>query len=321
MIADVPHWRAVPFALSYRVGEVTVFRKRLRALALQAHFFTLPDDPGVPPPPVERFKSDVDVIVTRSHPVREELPTVAVVDGVLRYVTARYSRFHTDLSGSFDEYLARFSSKSRSTLRRKVRKLVEHADGVTMRTYARPEEMSEFLQRAGSVSALTYQHRLLDAGLPTDAAYLSKLERLAANDSVRGYVLFLGEAPIAYLCCPAVDGVLMYGYLGYDPKYSEMSPGTVLQYLAFESIFREHRFRAFDFTDGQGEHKRFFGTHETRCADICYFPDSYRARLWVRLHRWFDRASTGLVRSADRLGVKAKLKRLVRTARIPWSAT
>lgn len=312
MIADVPRWKAVPFSLSYRLGELIVFRKRMRGLALQAHFFTLSDDPGAPPPPVERFKSDVDVIVTRSHPVREQLPTVAVRDGVLRYVMARYSRFHTDLSGSFDEYLARFSSKSRSTLRRKVRRLVERPDGVTMRTYARPEEMSEFVQRAGAVSALTYQHRLLDAGLPTDAAYVSKLERMAANDSVRGYLLVLGETPIAYLCCPAVDGVLMYGYLGYDPTYSDMSPGTVLQYLAFESIFREQRFLAFDFTDGQGEHKRFFGTHETRCADICYFPDSYRARLWVGLHRLFDRASTGLAQGADRLGVKAKLKRLVR---------
>jgi len=315
MIVDVPRWTAVPFALSYRVGEVTVFRKRLRALALQAHFFTLSDDPGDPPPPVERFKADVEVIVTRSHPVREQLPAVTAHDGVLRYVMARYARFHTDLSGSFDEYLARFSSKSRNTLRRKVRRLVEHPDGVAMRTYATPEEMAEFLARAGAVSALTYQHRLLDAGLPTDAAYLSKLQALAANDSVRGYLLVLGEKPIAYLCCPASDDILRYGYLGYDPAHADLSPGTVLQYLAFEALFGEQRFRAFDFTDGQGEHKRFFGTHETQCADICYFPNSYRARFWVRLHRLFDCGSAGLVQVAERLGVKSQLKRLVRGLR------
>ncbi len=307
-----PRWEEVPFVLSYRIGEIALFRKQFRGLALHEHFFTLGDDPSVPRPPFERFQSGVDVIVTRSHPVRDGVPTFSRQDSVLQYVFARYSRFHTDLSGSFEDYLAKFSSKSRNTLRRKVRRLVEHADGVVMREYRQPSEMAAFLAGAGAVSSLTYQEKLLDAGIPTDAAYLAELETLAANDSVRGYILLLGGAPIAYLCCPAVDDVLMYGYLGYDPRYADHSPGTVLQYLAFESAFGEKRFRAFDFTEGQGEHKRFFGTHETACADICYFPDSAASRFWIALHRGFDRGSVAAAALLEKAGLKSRLKRFLR---------
>jgi len=129
---------------------------------------------------------------------------------------------------------------------------------------------------------------------------------------VRAYILELNGAPIAYLCCPATDGILYYGYLGYDPKHAALSPGTVLQYLVFESLYAERKFRAFDFTEGEGEHKRFFGTSETHCADICYFPATPGASFWVGLHVGLDRVSTGIVRLLDRLGVKSRVKNLLR---------
>ena len=40
---------------------------------------------------------------------------------------------------------------------------------------------------------------------------------LARRDLVRGFILFHGDNPIAYLYTPAPDGFLVYEYLGYDP--------------------------------------------------------------------------------------------------------
>lgn len=181
-----------------------------------------------------------------------------------------------------------------------------------MRAYKHPDEMEEFHRQARDVSALTYQERLLDAGIPGEPGFLAQLVALAKADSVRAYVLFLRGKAIAYLCCPAVDGVLLYSYLGYDPQHAEVSPGSVLQYLVLESLFREKRFRAFDFTEGQGEHKRFFGTHETPCADICYFRLSFSVRFWVGLHRLFDRTSVAIAALLDKVGLKTRLKRFLR---------
>lgn len=312
MNVDAPRWQPVPFVLTYRLGEIPLFRKRFRGLALYEHFFDLTDDTDKPPPPLDRFAAGIDVIVTRSHPVKEALPAVRIRDHVLRYVLARYTRFHVDLSGDFDGYLAKFSAKSRSTLKRKVKRFLELGEGCEMRRFSRPEEMAKFHQLAREISALTYQEKLLDAGIPEKPEFVDKLIGMAEADSVRAYVLFLRGIPIAYLYCPVVNGVLLYAYLGYDPRHAEHSPGTVLQYLVFQSLFAEKRFRAFDFTEGQGEHKRFFATHETACADICYFPASFASRSWVGLHCGLDSASALAGRALAKVGLKARLKRFWR---------
>ena len=312
MSVDAPCWKPVPFVLSYRIGEITLFRRQFRGLALFEHFFELTDDPDEPRPPFERLRSEFEVIVTRSHPIRGTIPVVSAHDGILRYVFSRYTRFHTELSGDLDSYLGKFSAKSRNTLRRKARRFIEFGPGCEMRTYRRPEEMAEFHLLAREVSTLTYQEKLHDGGIPSESEFLDELIGMASADSVRAYVLFLQGKAIAYLCCPVVNGILLYSYLGYDPKHADLSPGTVLQYLVFESLFQEKRFRAFDFTEGQGEHKRFFGTRETACADICYFADTFPARFWVGLHRMFDRASIAAAALLDRIGLKSRLKRFLR---------
>jgi len=312
MRSSSPRWQPTPFVLTYRLGEIRLFEKGFRGLTLREHYLELGDDPDEPPPPVERLGEDVDAIVVRSHPLASAIATCETRGRVLRYVFARYGRFHADLSGDFAGYLEKFSGKTRSTLRRKVRRFLELGEGSAMREYRAPEEMEAFVRQARRISALTYQEKLFDAGIPDDPAFVEELRSLAASDAVRAYLLLLRGEPVAYLCCPASDGVLMYQYLGYDPAHAELSPGTVLQYLAFESLFAERRFSIFDFTEGQGEHKRFFGTHETPCADICYFPATLSYRFWVWLHRGFDTTSTGMARSLDRLGLKARLKRFLR---------
>lgn len=312
MTAASPRWHATTFTLSYQLGEFTLWRKPFRALTLMEHYSTLSHDLLAPPPPFERLGREAEVLVTRSHPMREPVSRVSREGNVLRYVRSRYTRFHADLSGDFEGYLAKFSAKSRATLRRKVRRFAELAGEGGLRTFRTPAEMATFHRLARAVSALTYQERLLDVGIPPEPEFVAEMQALAAADAVRAYVLVLQEAPVAYLYCPASDGVLLYGYLGYDPRHAGLSPGTVLQYLAFESIFAEKKFRAFDFTEGQGEHKRFFGTHETLCADVCYFPASFGARFWVGLHVALDRASTAGVRVLDRMGLKARVKKFLR---------
>lgn len=307
-------WEDAPFDLTYRLGEITLFTRRFRALNLRSHFFDLSTDPFEPAPPFECLGRACDVIVTRSHPVAETLPAVTSVHGALRYVPHQFTRFHTVLTGTFDDYLTKFSAKTRGTLRRKVKRFLELGDGSGVRSFVRPDEMPEFYRLARGVSARTYQEKLLDAGLPEEPGFLKELEALASRDAVRAYILTLHGEPIAYLCCPAANGILLYSHLGYDPRHADLSPGTVLQYLAFEQLFREHRFRAFDFTEGQGEHKKFFGTHETLCANVCYFPPTLASRFWIGLHLGLDRFSAALGRLLDRLGLKKIVKRLVRRA-------
>src|SRR5439155_2345862 len=123
----------------------------------------------------------------------------------------------------FDDYMARFSAKSRSTLRRKVRRFTA-APGARLREYRAPQEMDEFFRLARALSRKTYQEALYDKGLPASDGFRQRLLAMAGEDGVRGYILFLHDRPIAYLYCPAHDGVLLYENLGYDPEAAALSP-------------------------------------------------------------------------------------------------
>jgi CelD/BcsL family acetyltransferase involved in cellulose biosynthesis len=109
---------------------------------------------------------------------------------------------------------------------------------------------------------------------------------LATADQVRGYLLFLDDVAMSYMLCPAVDQRLNYSYLGFRPEYADHSPGTVLQFLAVESMFTEQRFRLLDLGEGgKGQHKRIFATHTVECANVLYLRDNALSRLIVRTHR------------------------------------
>lgn len=178
-----------------------------------------------------------------------------------------------------------------------------------------PGEMREFFQLARAVSKLTYQERLLDAGIPDSEDFIREAEMLAAEQRVRAYILFDGNRPVSYLYCPVHDGILIYSYLGYDPEYMQMSVGTVLQWLALEQLFNEARFRGLDFTEGQSEHKRLFATHQRQCANVFLVKRTFRNRIIIYSHLLINGFSEWLGATLDRLGVKARVKRFLRFAR------
>ena len=91
---------------------------------------------------------------------------------------------------------------------------------------------------------------------------------LAARDQVRAWLLFVDGRPVSYLYAPAEGDTLIYAYLGYDPDFAEYSPGTVLQLEAMRQLMEERRFRLFDFTEGEGQHKRLFATDGVECVDL-----------------------------------------------------
>jgi CelD/BcsL family acetyltransferase involved in cellulose biosynthesis len=234
------------------------------------------------------------------------LDVVGRAAGMRCFVRANYPRHYADLSLGYDQYLATFSAKSRSSLKRKRRKLEERSGGrLDLRLYRTREEMETFYRAARSVSALTYQERLLDAGLPEGA--LPEMLDLAAQDQVRAWLLFVDGRPVSYLYAPAERATLRYAYLGYDPAFSGFSPGTVLQIEAMRMLMEENRFRWFDFTEGDGQHKRQFATASINSLDLLLLRPTLGNLAAARALAAFD----GAVAAAKRLG----LKRIARTLR------
>ena len=239
--------------------------------------------------------------------LRETLP------GFLVGAREGYARSYIEMEGSYEDYLARFSGKTRSTLRRKRRKFEKAGgDELNLRSFCSSEELDEFLRFALPLSRKTYQARLLDAGLPESATARTEMRGLAEQGRVRAFLLFLGREAVAYLYLPVVGGTLVYAYLGYDPDHASLSPGTVLQMAALESLFAEGRFRYFDFTEGQGAHKALFGTDSVVCASFLMLPPTLANRTLLASHGGFN-AAVGTAKSlARRSGLETAARRLLR---------
>ena len=257
---------ASEIALPLRVGARTVWtvRRRLvrRGLTLeQALADALPALPAL-------GEGDDGYLVT-SLPAALAPRLAEAAGGLRAFVRQRYRRSFARLDLGFDQYLASFSSKSRSTLRRKAKKLAERSGGtLDVRCYRSPEEIARFHADARALSARTYQERLLDSGLPNGAEAVAEMVERARRDQVRAWLLFVDGRPVSYLYAPAEGDTLVYAYLGYDPEHADLSPGTVLQLEAMRQLMDEGRFRLFDFTEGEGQHKRQFETGGVDCVDL-----------------------------------------------------
>lgn len=289
-------------ALKFQVGARTLVSVRRRLVriglsldeVLAGHVPVLPASDGdgylitsLPADPAERVRGERHVTLVRQ----------------------RYTRFYTDLTIGHDAWLAGLSGAARATLKRKTKKAA--AAGMEIRAYRTAEAFAAFHPLARAVSATTYQERLLAAGLPDDAAAVAHLTALAAADALRAWLLLIDGAPVAYLCCTAQGSALRYDHVGHDPAWSDLSPGTVLHAAAMRALFAD-RFARFDFTEGEGQHKRQFATGGVACVDLLMLRPTLVNRATLAALAAFDGVMARAKRAARHPRVAALAKRVRR---------
>lgn len=264
-------------------------------------------------PNLAELASDLSGVYRPSEPLPSAAPMLDIAGTRIRYIESTFQRRFIDMRTSFDDYMSQFSGKTRSTIKRKVRKFEAESGGeIKWSVYRSPKEIQHFHSLAREISKLTYQEKLFDSGLPDDAKFVAEMHADARADAVRGFILFFADKPISYLYLPIRDQRVMYGHLGFDPSFSKHSPGTVLQLLALEHLFAENRYEFFDFTEGEGAHKKTFATHERFCGNVYYLRRTLKNLTLVRLHLITKRLSQCADRALDKSGIKAHLKRVLR---------
>lgn len=309
------HWELRNIPIKFQLSDWVLFSTPLllqcRSISIMEPALSLTELPL----PYSELSGDCQGFMIRALPVVDQLPQIQQQDGYLYYVPSQYQHCYIDFAMTFDEYQKKFSSKTRSTINRKIKKFAEHCGGsLHWKSYQSVPEVRAFFHQARIVSVLTYQERLLDAGIPESEDFIQEAEALAAQDQLRAFILFDGDQPVSYLYCPVQNDVLIYAYLGYNPEYMKLSVGTVLQWLALEQLFNEAKFKAFDFTEGESDHKRLFATHQIRCANVFVIKNSVKNKLVIYGHRFIDLFSHWLGITLDKLGLKSKIKRLLRFA-------
>lgn len=273
--------RAGAAPLRFQIGARTLWSvpRRLRRVALSLDAVLAARAPALTP-----LGDAEDGYLVTSLP-EAALPALAT-GGLLAHVRQRYRRYWIDLAAGEAAWRAGLSANARAQIGRKAKRLGAHE----IRRFRTAAEIAAFHPLARAVSARTYQERLMASGLPADPA---PLMRLAAADRVRAWLLCVGGAPIAYLCCTAAEehggGTLRYDHVGHDPARSAHSPGAVLQAAALRDLFAD-RFARFDFTEGEGQHKRQLATQGAACVDLLLLRPTIVNRAALAALRGWDGA-------------------------------
>ena len=306
-------WLESSIVLRFNIPGMRLFSLKIPGLISDTHFSAAAGS-LLPLPPFKKFPAGVEVVWIPSHPVNTRLPRLSFQSGTIRYVPSQYQRYWVDLHGDFDGYLRKFSPKSRKNMRRNVRKFAELCEGeIRWRTFSGPEEIEEFYRDARRISSLTYQEKLWNSGLPSSDEFRRQLAAGAAQGTVRGYVLYYGTRPVAYIYCRARNAFLLYEFVGYDPSFQSSSPGDVLLYLALNHLFEEGRFRALDFGPESSFYKKFFSNRATACADVYYFPCKLRVLFLLCAHSGFEFMSDAARSLLGYLGLRVRAKNFFRT--------
>ncbi|WP_315760903.1 GNAT family N-acetyltransferase [Sphingomonas sp. Y38-1Y] len=287
---------ALDLPIAFRVGTRTLakFKRRLVRVAVPLAGAIDGRVPVLPPLP-----EDADGYSLLSLPVDR----IAALEtrGLIVAERQRYRRWYADLGFGWDAYQAQLSGNLRSTLKRKAKKIAATTNGrLDVRRYRTPDDLTAFHAIARPLAAATYQEKLLGMGLPAHPKWVAGMLAKAAAGQARGWLLYVGEAPAAYLYCPIERGTVVYEYVGHDEAFDALSPGTVLMAAALKDLMEEGGHARFDFTEGEGQHKRQFATGHVECCDLFLLRPTLANRAAMAALNGFDRAVAWVKRTLHR---------------------
>lgn len=303
-------WNAADMVYRCQFGEIPLFKLKITGLKSAPNIFETPEQHPQPAPHATRIVSHA-----YSLPCDENIQTgVSIKNGYIHHIYSVYKHYFVNTSGSFESYMARFKGKTLNSLKRKIKKIDKsNTETDTFRIFNRTDEIDEFLNIAKGISEQSYQEKLLGRELPTTHEFRNKLIEMADMNQFKGFILYAENTPIAYNLCPVYgNGILLYDYTGYDPKYSRYSAGTVLQYRIIEHCFSGDDIYAYDLCSGEGQHKEFFATDYKNCCDVFYFPVTPFYVITVYLKASIERFSKLTTHILDRLGLKSRIKKFIR---------
>jgi CelD/BcsL family acetyltransferase involved in cellulose biosynthesis len=144
--------------------------------------------------------------------------------------------------------------------------------------------MLEFQRIAVAISEKTYKKEI-GWTFQSSTEFGQSLVTDAGNNAVRGLVLYGNGVPAAYVFCRIQNSIIYYTHIGYDPQFSESSPGTVLLYVLLERLFAEQAFTYLDFLGGvYWQYKQVYSTVQLPSVTLLYARPGPYALAMIAAH-------------------------------------
>lgn len=191
----------------------------------------------------------------RSFPAASEIDTV----------------YQVRLPATHEAYMAQLNPKTRHSLRRKTRKLLQEYH-VRFEQFTKPEQVPECFEQLDVVYRSTWQAKLNGYQVRNTPAAIRMHRCLAQQGWFRSYLLISNEGPLAYVLGYQYQGVFYHYETGYLSHRREWGPGSVCTHLLIENLIRDNPPVLTDFLPGDQAYKRSFANSQHRIGSLYLVP-------------------------------------------------
>jgi hypothetical protein len=225
----------------------------------------------------------------------------------------RYRHRYIDFTGDYNHYLSQLSAGTRSDLKRTQKRFIAKVNGQYQTIcYQNVNEISAFLDAAMAVSALTYQYKLLGAGLRDWTALEKRFTTTANLGWFRSYVLFVNQQPIAFQVGHLYRGCYHAQEIGYDPDWAKLQAGIFLHTeIVSDLLTVPNLVKRFDFGNDDNMHKQRLSNADRVEKYVYLIPRHWRNDLIVYAMRATNSMSTLVGRFLKRHGLRKRLRQLL----------
>jgi hypothetical protein len=149
------------------------------------------------------------------------------------------------LEGTFENYMKKFTAKTRKNRFREIRLLEEHGS-LQLTRVTRASEIENYLKVAFAISRRTWQFER-GWGLRDPEMVRGKMQFLAQRGWLRSYVLKCGDTPCAFILGYQYGLRFYTEFAGADHQWRNQSVGSVILLLVLRDLFQENTPEFYDF--------------------------------------------------------------------------
>jgi hypothetical protein len=298
-VAPIPFTRCVVLDEPIAPEDPAVFERMFRALG----------EAKIP------FDAVYLEVIVQNKTMDNYLRSNAVVAGAFREYRPQGMLEHHQIHfpKTIDEYWEKnFSPKTKRNLQRKVRKLGKDlGKEIRLERCDSPANVDRFVRDAISVSKRSYQYHLLGLGIQDPVEFERRARGAAEKGWLRGYILYAGDEPIAFMFGYQYRGVYLYVDTAYDQAMRQVGPGTVLHVMVIEDMYAHDCPRIFEFGT-HGDQKATFGNFKYYAGQSFLIHRAPYPQVAAGLYRASNVGTEVAKKVLDRFGVTRKLKQTIR---------
>ena len=210
-----------------------------------------------------------------------------------------------------DGLYAHVLPKIRKTQRRWKNLLQDYAGAVRIQPISKVSDLDEVIRDVEEVAKKTYQ-RGLGVGFIANPETHDLLKLAARNGWLWGRILYIADKPRAFWIGNVYRGTLHGDFVGYDPAFSEYSPGMFLMVKVVEELVNhvaEYGITQIDFGLGDAQYKEVFGTSGWEEMSAYIFARTLRGGALMAMSAMTETLDRGMRAALNASGLLPKAKK------------